>query len=159
MRKIEFTPIRLTEYAEIFSIRIENDTLSEFQKFLIMFRDFDDEYVKNDFNRIVEAISIIAEQGALERFFRNEGKYKDRVYAIPLNIVKRNHSLHGTLRLYCIRVSDKILIIGGGGIKTTRKYEDDVILLNAVRTLQAVEKELDGFTTGDTLLNLTIYID
>ena len=160
MRKVEFTPIRLTDFADIFSIRIENDTLSEFQKFLIMFRNTDDEYIKNDFNRIVEAVSKIAEQGALERFFRNEGKYKDRVYAIPLDIIKRDHTLHGTLRLYCIRISDKLLILGGGGIKTTDKYEEDDNLLNSVKTLQSVDKELEDFDPiDDTLLNLTVYID
>lgn len=160
MRKIEFVPVRLTEIAEVFSIRIEDDSLSEFQKFLIMFRDAEDEFIKDDFFRIAEVINQISEQGALERFFRPEGKYKDRVWAIPLEIIGRDKKTHGTLRLYCIRISDKLLILGGGGLKVSEAYQEDPKLLESVQTLQEVDKVLRGFyESEDDLNNLTIYID
>ena len=33
------------------------------------------------------------------------------------------------LRLYCLRISDQILILGNGGVKTTRTYEEDPKLM------------------------------
>lgn len=52
---------------------------------------------------IVAWIDRIGETGALERYFRPEGKYGDGVSAIPIE--------SGKLRLYCLRLSDKILIL------------------------------------------------
>ena len=51
---------------------------------------------------IVAWLDRIGETGALERYFRPEGKYGDGVSAIPIE--------SGKLRLYCLRLSDKILI-------------------------------------------------
>lgn len=64
----------------------------------------------------------------LERYFRREGKYADRVYALPTD--------SGRLRLYCLRLSDKILILGNGGIKATRTYNEDSELNGYVMDLQ-----------------------
>lgn len=46
------------------------------------------------------------------------------------------------LRLYCLRISDQILILGNGGVKTTRTYEEDPKLLGYVIDLQAFDKAL-----------------
>lgn len=40
------------------------------------------------------------------------------------------------LRLYCLRISDQILIVGNGGAKTTRTYEESVELSGYVMDLQ-----------------------
>ena len=42
----------------------------------------------------------------------------------------------GKLRLYCLRLSDRILIIGNGGIKESRTYQEDNTLLGYVMDLQ-----------------------
>lgn len=70
--------------------------------------------------------------GALERYFRPEGKLKDGVCALPV--------LQSKLRLYCLRLSDKILVLGNGGIKKTRTYNEDDTLRGYVLTLQNFEK-------------------
>ena len=46
------------------------------------------------------------------------------------------------LRLYCLRISDQILILGNGGVKTTRSYEEDPKLLGYVIDLQSFDKAL-----------------
>lgn len=46
------------------------------------------------------------------------------------------------LRLYCLRLSDKILVLGNGGVKTSQRYEDDTLLNGYVMTLQKFEKLL-----------------
>lgn len=163
MRKVEFVPFLLTEETDIFSIKIDGDSMSEVSKFFVMFKDTTDPFLKDDLNKIINGLSQIAENGALERFFRNEGSVNDRVVAIPLYIVPRNHSEHGTLRLYCIRVSDKLLIVGGGGLKTTRTPEEDPILASHVKTLQSIDQKLaefgEGIDLNDSLFNLTVEID
>lgn len=46
------------------------------------------------------------------------------------------------LRLYCLRLSDKILVLGNGGVKTSQRYEDDNLLNGCVVTLQKFEELL-----------------
>ena len=163
MRKVEFVPFLLTEVTDIFSIRIDGDKMAEINKFLIMFKDTTDPYLKDDMTKIVTGLSEIANNGALERFFRNEGKMNDRVVAIPLYIVPRNHSKHGTLRLYCLGISDKLFLVGGGGLKTTQTPEEDPILSSHINTLQSIDNRLkvlgEDVNLNDSLFNLTVEID
>lgn len=162
MRKIEFVPVILTEVTDIFTIRIDNDTLTEFHKFLIMFKDTTNPYLKDDLYRIESAIKQISLNGALESLFRPEGKMSDRVCAMPLLIKSRSKDI-GTLRLYCIRISDKLLILGGGGLKTTDSYEQDELLNKRVGDLQLVDKEIAALEKHtiieDAIYNITIEID
>lgn len=82
--------------------------------------------------RIVGFINRIADIGALERYFRPEGKMNDHIVALP--VVKSK------LRLYCLRLSDKILIIGNGGVKDTKTYQENNELNGFVLTLQNFDK-------------------
>lgn len=116
----------------LFSICFNGDDESEFEKFLNGFKDM--ATFNKDFNAIILAISKIIEKGALERFFRNEGKIDDSVKALAIDSRK--------LRLYCLRISDQILILGNGGVKNTRTYQEDEILNGYVVDLQAFEKAL-----------------
>lgn len=70
----------------------------------------------------------------MEHYFRPEGKINDSVVALPVTSSK--------LRLYCLRLSDGILILGNGGVKTSQRYEDDTLLNGYVMTLQKFEKLL-----------------
>lgn len=73
--------------------------------------------------------------GALERFFRPEGKIGDNIHALPIE--------SGKLRLYCLRLSNQIVILGNGGVKTSRTYEEDPKLYGYVIDLQRFEKILN----------------
>ena len=46
------------------------------------------------------------------------------------------------LRLYCLRISDQILILGNGGVKLTRTYQEDEKLSGYVMDLQTFDKVL-----------------
>ena len=100
-----------------------------------------------------QLVDKIAEEGALERFFRPEGKMRDSVVALPV--------LRSKLRLYCLRLSDKILILGNGGIKNSRTYEEDDSLRGYVLTLQKFEELLkEGQRDGTvTVTSKTIETD
>ncbi|MBQ7869539.1 MAG: hypothetical protein IJ355_04335 [Prevotella sp.] len=87
---------------------------------------------KEDFERFLNILGRIADFSALERFFRPEGKMTDRVCALPV--------LKSKLRLYCLRLSDKILILGNCGVKNTRTYNEDDTMKGYVITLQKFDR-------------------
>lgn len=76
---------------------------------------------------IVAWLDRIGETGAFERYFRPEGKYGDGVSAIPIE--------SGKLRLYCLRLSDKILIFGNGDAKDTKSWQESETLSAYVQLL------------------------
>lgn len=116
----------------LFSICFDGNEESEFEKFLYEFKD--NATYNKDFNVILMAISKIIDKGALERFFRNEGKMRDNVKALAIDSRK--------LRLYCLRISDQILILGNGGVKNTRTYQENEKLSGYVMDLQTFDKVL-----------------
>ena len=132
MSEVELFLIKDGENCTIYTLQFLRDMESEFEKFIAKFRD-DAEY-SEDYARIAAFVTRIARTGALERYFRNEGKMSDSAVAIPVTSSK--------LRLYCLRLSDKILVLGNGGVKKTRRYEDDPILNGYVMTLQKFEELL-----------------
>ncbi len=110
--------------------------------------------MNQDFQRIIVALEKIIERGALERFFRIEGKMNDHVSALSLDSRK--------LRLYCLRMSDQILILGNGGVKTTRTYEEDETLSGYVMDLQQFDELLkQAQKTGNITIekNMIVGID
>jgi len=116
----------------LYSICFSDSEKSEFEKFLTTFRD-NGKY-NRDFSIILLALEKIIAKGALERLFRVEGKMSDNVAALAIDSRQ--------LRLYCLRISDQILILGNGGVKTTRSYEEDPKLLGYVIDLQSFDKAL-----------------
>lgn len=132
MSEIELYLIQDGENCTIYTLQFLRDVESEFEKFVAKFRE-DADY-SEDFSRIAAFIKRIAMTGALERYFRPEGKINDSVVELPVTSSK--------LRLYCLRLSDKILILGNGGVKTSQRYEDDTLLNGYVITLQKFEKLL-----------------
>ena len=116
----------------MFSICFDGSEESEFEKFLNEFKD--NATYNRDFNVILLALSKIIDKGALERFFRNEGRMNDNVKALAIDSRK--------LRLYCLRISDQILILGNGGVKATRTYQEDSKLSGYVVDLQSFDKVL-----------------
>ena len=92
----------------------------------------------------MRAIDRIIANGALERYFRTEGKMADRVTALAIDSRR--------LRLYCLRISDQILIMGNGGVKDTSTYEESKELYGYVMDLQKFDElleqaQLDGTIT------------
>jgi len=139
MSEMEIKLVKEAANCTLYTIQFVNDSMDEFQKFYSRFKD--DLLYNPDLMKIVQILGRIGELGALERFFRPEGKMRDRVCALPV--------LNSKLRLYCLRLSDKILILGNGGIKNTRTYEESKELKGFVLTLQKFDEiirqgEADG---------------
>ena len=122
-----------SERVSLYSISFEMDGTTEFEKFVNEF-EMNATY-NHDYQRILAALQAILRMGALERFFRPEGSMRDNVQAIPVD--------GGKLRLYCLRLSDQIVILGNGGVKVTRTYEQDPKLYGYVLDLQRFERILN----------------
>ena len=56
MRKVEFVPFRLSDKADIFSIRINNNKKTELNEFLITFHRSDIAQLKKDFDEILKVL-------------------------------------------------------------------------------------------------------
>ena len=131
-KKSTLDKISESQKATLYSISFEKDGTTEFEKFVSEF-EMNAQY-NYDYQRIIAALQIILNRGALERFFRPEGKMNDNVHAIPIE--------GGKLRLYCLRISEQIVILGNGGVKITKSYQEDPKLFGYVLDLQRFEKIL-----------------
>lgn len=163
MREVEFEPYILTDEVDIYAIKAIEEKETEFYKFYRKFIDSSDNYIKDDLARIIKILEQISENGAKESYFRIEGNFSDRVYAIPLLIIRRNINKHGTLRLYCLRVSNELLILGGGDIKYSRTYEENTNLIQIVLMLQSLDRalmdlETDGADLKKEIMNLVLKV-
>ena len=116
----------------MYTIQFLSDDMSEFEKFISKFKK--DAELNPDFQSIMRFVEQILSNGALERYFRREGKMTDSVVALPV--------LKSKLRLYCLRLTDKIIVLGNGGVKTSRTYQEDDTLQGYVIDLQKFERLL-----------------
>jgi hypothetical protein len=114
------------ENVNFYSIHLDGKELTELEDFFEKFPtgcDYDDEI-----DVIIAWMNRIADTGALERYFRPEGRYGDGVGVIPIDVGKK-------VRLYCLRLSDKILVFGNGGIKDTPTWQESESLAPYVKLL------------------------
>lgn len=109
-----------------YSIHLDEEELSELERFFEKFPE-GCEYDK-EIDIIIAWLDKIGEKGALERYFRPEGKYGDGVGVIPIDVDNK-------LRLYCLRISDKILIFGNGGLKDADSWQNSKTLAPYVEML------------------------
>lgn len=132
MSEVELLLVNNSDSCTVYTIQFLSDDKSEFENFISKFRE--DAELNPDFQAIMRFIEQILSNGALERYFRREGKMNDSVVALPV--------LKSKLRLYCLRLTDKILILGNGDVKNSRTYEEDATLQGYVMDLQKFERLL-----------------
>ena len=120
------------ENVSLYSPHFEGEDFSEFEKFLLKYKDL----FPDDVRQLVYRLDIVKRDGVADRHFRYEGSKRDRVMALP------SHLETTSLRLYLLNIQSKILILGNGGIKTTAKYQEDDLLHRQVKTLQKIDIEL-----------------
>ena len=142
MSEAELILVNEAKNCTLYTIQFLTENESEFEQFYNKFKD--DVELNPDLMRIVGFLGRIADFGALERFFRPEGKMSDHVVALPV--------VPSKLRLYCLRLSDKILILGNGGVKKTKTYEEDDELSGYVITLQNFDKLIKEGTANGAIV-------
>lgn len=135
MKQAKVNNVDQTDFVSLYTIIFENSEVSEFEKFMEKFKD--NASLQRDYQLILLALDKITSHGALERNFRPEGKISDNVVALPIE--------KSRLRLYCLRLTDKVLILGNGGEKNTKTYEESEELKGYVMDLQKFDALLKTY--------------
>lgn len=135
----------IEEYDNInfYSIHLEGEELTELERFFEKFPEgceYDEEV-----DVILAWIDKIAEKGALERYFRPEGRYGDGVGVIPIEVGNK-------IRLYCLRLSDKILVFGNGGVKDSRSWQESDTLAPYVELLMDTSRFISSREKNGTVV-------
>ena len=129
-----------SDNVSIYSPKYDGETLTEFEKFMSNNGALSHPQLKKDFDEIIARVQkMLTDCGARENLFRLEGR---NIKALPLIIEHRRGRGVGTVRLYCIRISDRLLILGNGGIKKVARFEDDPVLLGIVNQLRDIEPQI-----------------
>lgn len=127
MNRIYFELYSRSEKVTIYSIRFDGYLVTETDYFL-------DKYLERGFFEDVRFIKRwlynIKARGAQPRFFRAE----NNVTAGPVTFSK--------LRIYCIRCSDNLIILDGGGEKKGQKTQDGAETWKAMKLMMAIDKKL-----------------
>lgn len=130
----------------VYTIQFDGESRSEFDKFL------ENKLVREEqeaFARLISRLEAMTKEYGFkgELFKENEGRKKDYVVALS----------EGRLRLYCLRAENTLLIIGNGGVKKTRTYQQDSHLKSSVEDLQMVNQCVMGriFSGGIHVNRLT----
>lgn len=141
METAELKIVAQSDNVSLYSICFDGDKETEFEKFIARFKD--NATINHEYRTILLALERILGSGALERLFRVEGKMNDDLCALAIDSKK--------LRLYCLRISDQILILGNGGIKTTRTYQENEELNGYVINLQQFDRLLKQALADGTI--------
>jgi len=86
---------------------------------------------ETSFNIIINWQDKIGDEGADINYFKPEGR---SLKALPID--------GGKLRLYCFRVNECIAVLGNGGNKKTRTYQEDPLLNEFVSHLREAGRHL-----------------
>jgi hypothetical protein len=105
------------------------------------------EQIADDLNRLNRLILTIGERtGAVIDLFRPE----DEAVALPpkpnfrlSKILQIREIEHNSLRLYCIWISEEIVILANGGVKTSQKTEDSPDLMPHFRFVKSMGKQIN----------------
>lgn len=133
MAKVELQEVHKGESATLYTFKFDGEEISEFEKFVTKLKD--NSSYDSHLQMILTIVAKIASQGAFERNFRYEGNFGDGIGALP--------TYPNKLRLYCLRISDQILVLGNGGVKKTQKLQDDEELNGYVIALKVFKRLLE----------------
>ncbi len=118
--------------ATLYVIQKSDDEFSEFENFLNS-REFNDSEHRHT---LVEKLMDMADNsGCQERFFKHQSNYYNAICRLKGA---------GDLRLYCLRYDNMIVILGSGGTKHTRTYQEDDKLYEAIKFLENISDKIDA---------------
>jgi hypothetical protein len=121
-----------------YTFQFENQDLTETEKFFTKFENNTE--VEDSLNNIAVWLSLLGQKyGAKQEFFRHEADAQ--ALPPPMNKMLREVIVND-LRLYCVCISDKIVILANGGIKTSQKVQDSPDLLPHFRFANEMSKQI-----------------
>lgn len=134
--------------AEYFSLHFEDSDNSVFDTFLEKHVDMVE--IEAEFGDLMAWIERLGNEGTEARFFRHEQKAD----ALPPNLKYLDFDYEKQLRLYCLRLSDRAVILFSGGIKTTDKAQDCKNVAHHFHQAQQFCKHLN-----ELIRNKEVFID
>ncbi len=121
--------------ASFYSPIIGNSESTLFEEFLDAYEDDYQEEIDDIVGRL---LGMSKETGARKQFFEErEGKPTDGIHKL-----RKGEGVSHDLRLYVIHFSRGLVILGGGGPKSVRTYQEDPNLYEMVKRLQAMDKQI-----------------
>ena len=143
---LEIKSYRLVKY---YTVRFEDEQYNEFAKFVLTHNR--KENIATEYNDVMAWIKFYLGEryGALEKYFRHEKKAQ----ALPPSARFLEINYEVNLRLYCYRISDHVVILFNGGVKTNNidnardcpvvgKHFDKANLLCAALDKAFISKEI-----------------
>ena len=130
MKKIEL--VELEDFrcgaGRVYSVAVDDADFTLYDRFV----EENEDDSKEELVEIITKLNTMSgKTGFTDTFFKlNEGRPGDGICAIT--------DWKGKLRLYCIRFGNILLVLGGGGPKSTRTYQEDPKLLSENLLLRSV---------------------
>ncbi len=140
-----------------YTFQFEDDEESETEKFFSKLENKVE--IETDLNHLVVWLSLIGKKyGAKLEFFRHEAA----AHALPPPMSKMvKEVIVNGLRLYCIPISEQIVLLANGGIKTAQQVQNAPNVLAHFRFANAMAKQVDQLIregdfkfTGKNILHL-----
>lgn len=97
------------------------------------------------FEQLFDLLEAIGARGAYERFFR----FEERAWALPGKrssvgfLLENEGEQPSNLRLYCILLSDSVVVLCNGGVKTARTPQECPNVAGHFRLANTVAKHLE----------------
>jgi hypothetical protein len=133
---VNYKIVKLQKYSgdecSIYTVLLEKEEHTLFRKFV----EENSQFFKNEIRDIVKQLQAIAHKtGARLQFFKSdEGIPGDGVCAL--------YDEEGKLRLYCIRYGKNLVILGGGGEKKVRAWQDDPKLSSEAKRMIKISNDI-----------------
>ena len=149
-----FVTIRLFKTFErvaYYTLQVEGREQSETDRFFTRYEQ--DESLARDFYFLVALIQEIGpRRGAKARYFRFENAAS--ALPPPARIMAELGNDYCLFRLYCIRLSDQVVILANGGLKVSQTVQNSPELLIHFRFANKIAQQLTELTqSGDLLLD------
>lgn len=121
---IEEVEVKEFERVKFYSIKIDDYIMNEFERFNMKCRESDNEKLRDEFYDIVAVIEEIGDNYAKLKYFREE----NAAFALPpssgTKVKGVSIETDTKLRLYCVLLSEEIVILCNGGWKTENRAQD-----------------------------------
>lgn len=134
-----------------YSVKVDGAEENEADRFLDRFIE-EDQY-REDLDNLVTLLEEIGERiGARTNWF---SRFENRSTVLPPNRQLRINAVlipffENPFRLFCLRISDSIVILFNGGIKTSQKVQDSPDLSLKFYEAQGFVRKIDeAFRSGD----------
>lgn len=122
--KAQFVQLEHLQLSKVwfYTIQVEGRPVSEFQDFQKrMQQNEKDKSQAAEINRFIQQIGKY--YGAQDRYFKREGN-AERLPPPTYHFIDSDGEIDFGLRLYCVRISDEIVILLNGDRKTTQRVQD-----------------------------------